>query len=325
MDYREIYEKVKSFFYFLLFRAYFWLYRGMYEYTFSKIICHFSIYLYNARMYIQVIPYEFTPSLSPLWYGVSSIYTQQIHIGSVVEIPFGTNLIYGIVAGVDTGEISVPYEVKYISAVVCSTPILAPYQIQTIISASHDLLIPIYRFVLLFFQKSLLTYYASRTWEGAVHTVEKDIQKSRISMVRTSRDTDIYTILDRLKQDAVPTVVIFPDDIYTYFATQHTSMRGYTHIPAHPTPKRKYEIYSDIVSRKNTYICGGRTLLWYCLESYTRIIYIEDIFGSTYYSFPHRYSYIDMLLRYMQHGHYDVHIVSTVSSIDTLTRIRRSE
>lgn len=107
-------------------------------------------------MHISVIPSSHSINTTPLTYHVGDVFRSQIQIGSLVEIPLGRNIEYGVVAGF-TENIPENYEIKSIVQVICSVPILAKYQIEVILKIAKRYMIPIHRVLGFFLPRPVMS------------------------------------------------------------------------------------------------------------------------------------------------------------------------
>ena len=270
---------------------------------------------------ISVIPLAHSYGTEPLTYLCGADFRKQIQIGSLVEIPLGKKLEYGIVASIESDHTDdIPDTVKSLSLVICSRPLLAPYQIEAISSLSEYLFEPIHKIALLFLPKSLLRFFEkhSFSWlEDFPPTKKKKLSDRDIYFIRSGRVS--ASIIEKYIEKK-RTAIIFPD----MFLTSH--FLRYTTLPSASlflleeslTPRTRIQRWKDIEGWKYPIVVGTRKLLWYNLRSYEKILYIEDAFSDTYFHFPLRIRYLD-ILRHFWHFWPSVTILSSVPSIYALT------
>jgi hypothetical protein len=81
------------------------------------------------------------------------------------------------------------------------------------------------------------------------------------------------------------------------------------------TEVRKAQAWRDIYEGKYRIIFWNRKLLYYNLEAYTEILYLEDAFGTEYFHYPSKIQYLDVLRQIADTSEIDIVILSTVSKL----------
>lgn len=111
------------------------------------------------HVWVAVIPLGQSYGTEPLIYFCGEDFRKQIHIGSLVEIPLGKKLEYGIIASIEkVRPANLPDTIKSVSLVICSRPLLAPYQCEAICTLSEYLFEPIHKVAFFFLPKSLIRF-----------------------------------------------------------------------------------------------------------------------------------------------------------------------
>lgn len=161
-------------------------------------------------MHISVIPTSHSINTTPLTYHVGDVFRSQLMIGSLVEIPVGKTIEYGIVADINV-DIPEGKEIKSIVQVICSAPILDRYQIQVIGRIARHYMLPIHRVLGFFLPRPVLRRLEKSNFSDLKNPPEKKEQKQE-SCISFFQNTTITP--EVLKPYLSPgTVVICPDDI----------------------------------------------------------------------------------------------------------------
>jgi len=168
----------------------------------------------NTLMYIEVIPLDTSIDASGLTYFVSEELHGSFGVGSLVEIPLRSSLSSAIVSKLST-EPSPEYleNIRSIVSVICGIPLLAPYQLETILFLADRHFVHAHKALSLFLSKSLVKYVEKKSFIQLVHTapVFKKIS-TKPRFMHCGNTTDITEYIHKSIQDNTSLVVIFPDD-----------------------------------------------------------------------------------------------------------------
>lgn len=272
-------------------------------------------------MFITVIPSSHSIWITPLTYHVGDVFRSQIHIGSLVEIPLGTKVETGIVAGF-TENIPENYEVKSIVQVICSVSILAPYQITLIESLAKRYMLPIHR-VLGFFLTRPVISRLERTNFGTLEKVlwkEKEPSKEPSNIFFFHNSIINAKILN--KYVGKKTIVICPDD---FSLTQYRKVfenEATLFLPNDATDARRSKAWIDIRNGKYDVVFGTRKVLYFNLVEYSHILYLEDAFSDEYFHYPTRIQYLDVLKNLDNSRIFTIDILTSVPLLKTLITFR---
>lgn len=271
---------------------------------------------------LSIIPLSHSLDTKPLTYVCNHGFFQQLTIGSIVEIPYGKSLDYGMVAWLESDETFPEKELKAVSTVICSTPLLPRYAIDAIMQVAERMYQPIHKIALLFFPRSLLASLAKHTFENLtppVRTSRNDSSRSIIFHRERRVTPDI--ILSYLEDKK--TVLIFPDDfmLSDFISSLSSEVRDKTcMIPSTLTPHARMKAWKSVYHGETPIVAGTRRLVFFPLEAYAHILYIEDAFSDTYFQFPLRLRYLDFLDAFGPTSP-DITLLSSVPSIYALTRL----
>ncbi len=249
--------------------------------------------------FCSIIPLEHSIGTEPLIYK-NDLSGEIIQVGCIVEIPYGKNQEYGIVATIykecpiDMGSESY-LRIKSIEKVITNKVLLAPYQIGMICKISSRYMIPIHRVAAIFLSKPIRSRLEKKDYIQLTEIKKIPKEKERIWEIHIIQD-DIITpeIVDIYIQR--PTVIIVPDDYAMIPYREFYRERGdILFVSNEMTETRKAQSWIDIANGIFPIIYWTRKILYYNLSAYSDIIYIEDALGPDYWHYPIRIEYIDIL------------------------------
>ncbi len=281
-------------------------------------------------MYFSIIPFLHSIGVQPLLYHGGDISVEQLVIGSLVEIPYGSHLENGIVAGIyNESPIDRDSEahrrIKTITRIITPKRVLSPSQIESIIILSMRYMIPIHRVLWMFLTRPILTRLEKKNYEQLQDApmLYWDVWLGKLHITRNSIVTAglVDTYIDW------PTVVILPDDFSMMPYRSHYHDRDdILFVSNGMTDVRRAQAWIDISSGVFSIIFWTRKILYYNLTKYNNIIYIEDSLGPDYWHYPVRIQY-SSILHIFSRVNTGTHltILTSVPTLSTLIHFRHFE
>lgn len=270
-------------------------------------------------MYITIIPSSHSISTTPLTYHVGDIFRSQLKIGSLVEIPVGNNIEYGIVADMPV-DAPLGKEIKSIVQVICSTPLLERYQIHMIHRIARHYMLPIHRVLGFFLPRPILRRLEKSNFSDLKDTFEK--QKSeQESCISFFQNTVITPEVLRPYLSSW-TMVICPDDIALSRFEKAFWEEGFFFLPNAATDARKSKAWRDIRNKKYPIVFSTRKTLFFNMREYTQILYLEDAFMNEYFHYPTSIHYNDILLFINESWDININIMTSIPLLKTLSMFR---
>lgn len=296
-----------------------------------SIIAYFS---YTFGMYIAVIPLARSLHPRPYTYFVTATWSEQIIIGGMVEISIWSAVEKWIIASIE--EIpprDVPLDsIKPIISVISSIPLLSPYILAAILSIAGRYSLPIHKALALFFPVPLQSRLDKKNYLLENILWENNHSENPKYQILNYLDTVFSpsNIGDFLIED---TVLIFPDDMFlSSFEDaidtnleklgQENTALTYAKFYAESTPTRRSQGWIDIYEKKYKIIVWTRRLLYYNLEKYKNIVYIEDAFGMEYYQYPTRIKNLDILKYIADSKQFNITILSSSPTLSLFANFR---
>ena len=274
-------------------------------------------------MYISVIP--LSHSLSTGWYiySVSDIWRESISLGCLVEIPLGRNIVRGIVSEKDIALIP-DIEIRPIVAVISSLALMTLPMISVVLYLSRRYSLPIHKVLSLFLPATLLSRLDKKNYLLSQDSHRGSLPKRNpkreihhyIDAIFTPRSLDLY------KKKG--TVFILPDDffLFSFFPQVREGTLSESIIYNESTPTKKSQNWIDIYEGKYAILAWTRRILYYNLEAYTHIIYIEDAFVSEQFHYPSRIRNMDILRAISDSTDLDITIITSSPTLSLLADFR---
>ena len=175
-------------------------------------------------------------------------------------------------------------------------------------------MIPIHRVLGFFLPQNTLR----RVLKYNIHSLktgkkEKETTQERIFHIPLTHGVDT-AIIESYLEDG--TVCICPDDFtLSRLETVFQKKEDILFLYKESTEVRKAQAWKDIYEGKYRIIFWNRKLLYYNLEAYKKIIYLEDAFGTEYFHYPSKIQYIDVLRQIADTSSLDIVVLSTVSKL----------
>ncbi|GAB0175139.1 MAG: hypothetical protein HHAS10_10180 [Candidatus Altimarinota bacterium] len=277
-------------------------------------------------MYISVIPTSKSQGKSPYIYFVSPTWENQITIGGLVEIPFGKEILFGIVTSFEiAGSLDInTYEIRPIHSVICSSPILDIQQLKVILRLSEKYFLPIHKSLSLFLPIALLRRLEKRNFILSDTPRNKGEVFSSISIHHYIESTfSPKDIKEYLKPESV---ILFPDDMMLFsFFKGKINDDSISLIPTEATITKRIQAWIDIYEKKYEIIVGTRRLLYYNLKAYKNIIYIEDAFGVEQFQYPTSIRSLDVLSFILESHSHNITIISSSPSLELFAKFPKSK
>lgn len=243
-------------------------------------------------MHIAVIPTSHSINTTPLTYHVGDVFRSQLSVGSLVEIPVGSNIEYGIVADINA-PIPEGKEIKSIVQVICSAPILDTYQVQVISRVAKYYMLPIHRVLGFFLPRPVLRRLEKSNFSDLKNIPENKSQRQE-SCISFFQNTTITP--EVLKPYLSPgTIVICPDDIALSVFEKAFQEDRHFFLPNEATDARRSKAWRDIRNMEYAIVFSTRKTLFFNLSGYSQILYLEDAFMNEYFHYPTSIHYNDIL------------------------------
>lgn len=273
-------------------------------------------------MLLSVIPLKHSLSTEPFMYSVSDTWKDHIRVGSLVEVPIGKHIDLGIISEIlwEHPQAREEYfEIKPLMAVISETPLLTQEMIRVILQISKKYYIPIHKIISLFLPAPLLSRLDKKNYQlenqERIRTGNTPIREIHHFMhhIFTTKDMDTYME----KGD----IFCFPDDLFvlSFFPEnkENTAM-----LLNESTPTKKSQTWMDIYNGKKDIIIWTRRILYYNIQKYRRIIYIEDSFGSEQFQYPTRLRTLDILRALADESDIDITIITSTPSLSLFADFR---
>ncbi len=274
-------------------------------------------------MYIQVIPFSHSLSITPFTYSVPPVWEVSVVLWWLVEIPFWKTMDQGIIVSIswEQEHSHDPDLIRPIERVIASVKLLAPYQIQCIFLISQRYLIPIHRVLKIFLPTPLMTRLEKKNYillsgEKGVHP---EIQYSIIHAKNHPFSSDFLS-----KYSITGSVLIFPDDYFLYSFLDHmpANMRYFA---SESSPVQKSKFWIDVYEGNIPILVWTRRLLYYNLSHYTHIYYIEDAFWDEEYQYPSRIRNLDTLRCIANQNQIQITILTSTPTLELFAKFRDFE
>jgi len=272
---------------------------------------------------IEVIPFGGSIDDQGLTYFVQDDLAETMRVGSLVEVPFRSGLDMAIVTRMNTTE--TPENLKSIGSFLCSIPLLAPYQVAMIFALSSYYFVHAHQILSLFLSKGLVKYLEKKNFEGLEMRKSPEQKWSeQISFIHHTQKTSISPLIRNYIDDKKEGVaIIFPDDfaIDGFVTDIPTDEKETLIIHDSVTVTRKYKMFTQVYNGEKNIIIWTRGLLYYNLSHYPHILYVEDALNKRSMRFQHTYKHLDVVDRMAQSGLFDITILSSLPSIESMYRI----
>ncbi len=290
---------------------------------------------YTFYMYIAVIPLSRSLHPRPYTYFVTSTWSEQIVMGGMVEVSIWHYIERWIVASIGFAPPNdIPLEsIKPILSVISSIPLLPPYILTAILSIAGRYSLPIHKALALFFPVPLQSRLDKKNYLLKNHSSNEENTNNPQLRILNFVDTifNPSTNIENFLEEGA--VFIFPDDMFlSSFEDaidtnleklgQENTTLTYSKFYAESTPTRRSQGWIDIYEKKYKIIVWTRRLLYYNLEKYKHIIYIEDAFGMEYYQYPTRIKNLDILRYIALSQKFDITIISSSPTLSLFANFR---
>lgn len=268
-------------------------------------------------MFIDVIPSEHSIGIHPLTYSVPEAFEDKIIPGCIVEIPMRSSTEYWVVIWFREYAPE-NMELKDIVQVITSKQILAMYQIALIMEISMRYLIPIHRVLGFFLSKTVIKRLLKKEFlqiDTGNETAQNQWTVEEIVIFKESIITG--KILEKYIEKW--TIILCPDDLSIYRIQEELSkFTNILYIPNESSETKKAQSWIDIKNKKYDIIVWNRKILYYNLNEYKKIIYLEDAFGREYFHYPIKIEYIDILKILNEQDTFNISILTSVPRLTTL-------
>lgn len=280
-------------------------------------------------MFVEIIPYEKSFNTETLTYFVGASFSWIIKIWQLVKIPYGKTEILWIVAKIFVENTETSLEIKEIIEVIDEKPILSEYQIETIIKISKKYFLAIHRVLGIFLPNPVIKRLYKKNFPLSLskEIIEKNSKKnSKLNWEFYFTKNNIITeknILEKTKETNKKIVIIVPDDIFLYrmkkiFSDEYSEKVGF--FSSEMTDIKKSDFWIDVFNSKFDIVIWTRKIIFYNLEKYDEIWYLEDSFYDSYYHYPIEISYTDILAFLFDNEKFDIKIFTSIPRIKTLSQ-----
>ena len=270
-------------------------------------------------MYIAVIPFSHSLSITPFTYSVPPLWEAGIVLWWLVEIPFGKTVDQGIIVEISrTDEHREGHDsIRPIERVIASVRLIAPYQIQVILLLAQRYLIPIHRVLKMMLPAPLMTRLEKRNY--VLMPGEKYSDSWAVYSIIHAKDHPFSGTY--LSEYTIPgSVILFPDDYFLYsFLEKRDDIRS---IAAESSPVQKAKSWIDAYEGNIPIFVWTRRLLYYNLSCYSHIYYIEDSFWDEDYQYPSRIRNLDILRCIANQKNINITILTSTATLELFAKFR---
>ena len=297
-------------------------------------------------MLAKIIPHGTSFSTEPLTYFVGDSFRSEIFPGQLVEIPYGKKNILWVVAeiseqnfeknnenfgvavvgkfanfrGENPDEI---FDIKGVSVIIDTKPILAPYQLRTIERLAMKYILPIHKALAIFLNEPTLRRLQKYNFPlEKLKKIEENILKNEI-FISKNEIISPQLLVPFLKKNLV---IVVPDDIllarFENFFQKNPEIldKKIMFYPSEMTETKRAQAFVDIYNKKSEIIIWTRRLLQYNLSRYDEIWYLEDSFSGEYFHYPVRIAYTDFLAHIADSEQFSIKIFSSTPRLKTLSQ-----
>lgn len=117
-------------------------------------------------------------------------------------------------------------------------------------------------------------------------------------------------------------MVVCPDDISLSQYEKALGKDEYFFLPNSATAARRSKAWRDIHNGAYPIVLSTRKILFFNLERYTRILYLEDAFSNEYFHYPTYIHYNDILSFIDESDVFGIDILTSIPLLKTLTTFR---
>ena len=279
-------------------------------------------------MYISVIPLRYSLSKRPYIYLVPDIWKNAVEEGFLVEIPLWKHIVIGIIASIHIEpDCTVsPEDIRPIVQVIAWVEIVSPYMIRMIEEIADTYFLQIHKVAWLFLPAPLLGRLDKKNYLIAENNTP---DKKSFMKEWWEKAIDIDHYIDEVfTADMIDwyfwskSIFIFPDETLLSLFYEKIPKETQAKIGIYSpnlTPAKRVRIWIDIYNGKYDIIFWTRKILYYNLQAYDSIIYLEDSFGTEQYTYPIKIHNLDILSALQKTGYHSVKIISSTLSLKTLS------
>ncbi len=290
-------------------------------------------------MLLSIIPLDSSIDDEGLTYFAQDSFRKDIFIGSLVNIPIRDNICYGIVADIlpKETETTIPENLKSIVNIVCTTPLLAPYQFSLVQALASKNFVHAHKVLSLFLPKFVFNALEKKTFEPMLEVTRlqsykvtknsrnpKPETRNLISFFHNTKNIPLVEIIQFFLKKYENLVIIFPDDLLLSQTLKNLPelQKKSTIVKNSATYTKRYKTWLEASKKTNPILAWTRKLLQYNLGAYEKIIYIEESLSRYTHSYEHIYKNTDILAE-MSHCGFDVTIYSTVPTTESMYAIKQ--
>lgn len=210
-------------------------------------------------MFLLIIPLESSIDDEGLTYFAKDEFKKDIHIGSLVNIPVRDSIRYGIVSDIlsdEAGKLIPEENLRSIVDIVCSTPVLSPYQLRLTHALAKKHFVHAHKVLALFFPKFIFNALEKKAFEPMVEIKPFPIKKKlgNISFFHNTKNKNLSEyILEFIEKNPEGSAIIFPDDL---LLSQELKKLGEkkkeaTLIKNADTYTKRYKNWLEVTKKKN--------------------------------------------------------------------------
>lgn len=276
-------------------------------------------------MIIKVIPLDISfDNNEGLSYFVQDSLKDMINIWGIVEFPIKNKLFSGVITSIwdETYE----NEIKSISNVICSFPLISKYQINMIFALSKRYFLPLHKVLNLFLPKYIYNMLEKKSFEDVsdIEIFPEDLTRSWSINVFHLINEDLYSYLSKtLTND---TVYIMSDD-FAIDAFMNNYIKDKGKIIAFKnsfTYTKKYKTFISILKKEKNILIWTRKILQYNLARFKRICFTEDFLVNNIYNQSEKYKCLDLLKLMAKNHNFNIDIVTDIPSIELINMIKKN-
>ena len=280
-----------------------------------------------TTMIAKIIPLDTSFSSDWLSYEIDRSQLSYLKLGSIVSIPIKNKehiwAVFDITEDLEQAE-----DIRKVTSVLCSYPILSKYQLSLIINLSIRYMIPLHRTLNLFLPKYIFSRLEKTSFSDTYDLDEETNIKQpwEAMLYHISTYDQVFDILkDMMGKEKNMVIVVWDDLSIDSLINKLDTLKSEGIICRNSsTYAKKYKDFINILKHKKNIIVWTRSILRYNLARYDKVVYIEDSVLKNLFNYEDKYNNLDMLAL-MQKGWFDIDYLSVVPSIDLMMRVKKWE
>ncbi len=271
-------------------------------------------------MYADIIPLSNSFDTKALTYSVGDIFDKKISAWCLVTIPVGKKEDKGIVVALGTDSSHTWWgQIREITALESQIPIINDSQIKICTLLSKKYCLPIHKVLQIFLPRPLVRRLEKYDFPLEQNNKKPKKNKKHLASITTQTIVQKKHIEPYLSPG---TVIVVPDTLFLLQLQDKIDNEGVGFFSDDMTDTKKAQFWIDTYNKKYPIIIWTRRILYYNLQRYSQIVYLEDAFGSTYYHYPIHIQYLDILAYISSFCDVDITLLTSLPKLTTLSNFR---